>query len=120
MSYMYFVLAKGGKPDHGLRLLEMPVEWRGKAFVPTGEMQDRPAPIVDLWDMLLEEDDDHPMPPVPMPDGWELMAKFWQPSRYVPCSLEVRQHTRREAVKFMVERGVTTPEQAKRLLENMQ
>jgi hypothetical protein len=118
MSYMYLVLARGGKPDHGLRLMEIPVEWRGKAFVPSGDMQDRPAPIADLWDMLQEEGD-HPMPPVPLPDGWELMAKFWQQSRYVPCSREVCQHASREAVRFMVERGVTTPEQAKRLLENM-
>jgi len=118
MSYMYLVLARGGKPDHGLRLMEIPVEWRGKAFMPAGEMQGRPAPIADLWDMLQEEDD-YPMPSVSLPDGWELIAKFWQPSRYVPRSREVRQHARREAVKFMVERGVTTPEQARRLLEDM-
>lgn len=89
--------------------MESPVEWRGNVFVPTGEILDRPAPVADLWDMLQEEDD-HPMPPVPMPDGWERLAKFWQPSRYVPCSWEVRRHARREAVKFVMERGATTPE----------
>ena len=118
MSYMYLVLARGGNPANGLRLMNVPVEWRDGRFVVTGEPQDRPAPDTDLWCMLDEGTDDAPFDPPSPPDGWVPMTHFWQPMRHVPSSNEVRQHARREAVQRMVDLGITTPEQARKLLED--
>ena len=55
---------------------------------------------------------------VSIPDGWKILTNFWQPMRYVPSSREVRQYAHREAVKTMLELGITTPAQAQRLLES--
>lgn len=119
MSYMYLILAKDGDPNLGLRLMDVPVEWRDGAFAVTGEPQDRQASADDICQMLPDDTaDDHPMGPVNMPDGWQMIARFWQPARYVPESDEVRRHSRAEAVRHMLELGITTPEQAKRLLED--
>ena len=119
MSYMYLILAKDGDPNLGLRLMDVPVEWKDGAFIATGDVQDRPAEEGDIWDMLPDDmDDHHPMGRVPLPEGWQMLAHFWQPARYVPQSKEVRRHSRAEAVKYMLERGLTTPDQAKKLLED--
>ncbi len=119
MSYMYLVLAKDGDPNLGIRLMDVPVEWCDGRFVATGELQDRHAPDADSWGMLLGEDErDYPMQAVSIPDGWKILTNFWQPMRYVPSSREVRQYAHREAVKTMLELGITTPAQAQRLLES--
>ncbi len=119
MSYMYLILAKDGDPNLGICLMDVPVEWRDGIFVPTGEVQDRPARADDIWQMLPADDEDHyPMQSVSIPNGWLMLANFWQPGRYVPSSDEVRKYGRKEAVQFMLERGLTTPEGAKKLLEN--
>ena len=118
MSYVYLVLARGGNPANGLRLMDVPVEWRDGRFAVTGEPQDRPAPDTDLWCMLDEGTDDARFDPPSLPDGWVPMTHFWQPMRYVPSSNEIRQHARREAVQRMVDLGITTPEQARKLLED--
>jgi len=123
MSYMYLVLARGGDPARGLRLMDVPVEWRDGRFIVTGEPQDRPAPDDELWSMLEEsmledEPDDAPFDQPDPPEGWAPMTHFWQPMRYVPSSGEVRKHARREAVKKMMDLGITTPEQARKLLED--
>lgn len=120
MSYMNLLLAKGGDPKLGLRLMEVPVEWRDGRFVATGDLQDRPAPQEDLWGMLMEEGgDDYPFGSIAVPDGWTSLTHFWQPGRYVPASSEVRSQARRDAVKKMLELGLTTPEQAEKLLEGL-
>lgn len=116
MSYMYFVLARGGDPANGLRLMDVPVVWRDGRFMVTGELQDRPAPDTDLWSMLDDGPGDAPFDPPSPPDGWVRMTHFWLPMRYVPSSDEVRQHARKEAVKKMMKMGITTWEQAQRLL----
>lgn len=119
MSYMYLILAKDGDPNLGLRLMDVPVEWRDGAFVKTGELEDRPARYEDLWGMLEEPDDPgHNLPAMQLPDGWEVLSHFWQPTRYVPPSKEVRDQGVRDAVQHMRDLGLTTEEQAKRLLED--
>lgn len=118
MSYMYLVLTRGGDPSQGIRLMDVPVEWRDGGFVVTGELQDRPAPQPELLAMLGEGPDDAPLGTLATPDGWTVATRFWQPMRYTPASSEVRQHARREAVKKMLDLGITTPEQARKLLED--
>jgi len=119
MSYMYLILAKGGDPHQGLRLMDIPVAWEHGAFVPTGALEDRPATQDDLWDMLDDDDSGRvPFPFVALPDGWTLMSNFWQPARYVPQSKEVRDQGVRDAVQHMRDLGLTTDEQARRLLED--
>lgn len=118
MSYMYLILAKDGDPNLGLRLMDVPVEWRDGRFVVTGKLQDRPATDRDLWSMLDDGPADAPMDDVPVPDGWSRMTYFWQPARYVPESAEVRSQGRRDAVQKMVDLGLATPADAKRLLED--
>ena len=117
MSYMYLVLARGGDPASGLRLMDVPVEWRDGRFIVTGEPQDRPAPDTDLWAMLDDGPDDATFDPPSPPDGWVRLTHFWQPMRYVPSSGEVRKHARKKAVQKMLEMGITTWEQPQRLLE---
>lgn len=119
MSYMYLILAKDGDPKLGLRLMDVPVEWKDGAFAVTGEVHDRPAPEGDILEMLPDDmDDHHPMGHVPIPDGWQMIAHFWQPARYVPQSKEVHRHSRAEAVKYLLERGLITEEWARRRLED--
>lgn len=118
MSYMYLVLTRGGEPGRGIRLMDVPVEWRDGGFVVTGELQDRPAREADLLDMLDEGSSDPLVGTLATPEGWTVAAHFWQPMRYVPSSGEVRQHARKEAVKKMLDLGITTPEQARKLLED--
>jgi hypothetical protein len=119
MSYMYLILARGGDPNQGLRLMDIPVAWEYGAFVPTGELEDRPATQDDLWDMLDDDDSGRvPFPFVALPDGWKLMSNFWQPARYVPQSKEVNDQGVRDAVQHMRDLGMTTDEQARRLMED--
>lgn len=107
MSYVYLILAKGGDPNEGLRLMDIPAEWRDGTFVATGELQDRPAPAEDLWDMLDDgEESDCPMAPVDLPDGWECLARFWCPARYVPESREVRNQARQDAIQKLKDMGL--------------
>jgi len=119
MSYMYLILAKGGDPHQGLRLMDIPVEWRDGMFRPTGELQDRSATQGELWDMFQGDDAGlYPLPEIELPDGWQLLFNFWQPARYVPQSKEVRDQGARDAVQHMQDLGLTTDEQARRLLED--
>jgi hypothetical protein len=104
MSYMYLLLARRGDPVHGMRLMDIPVEWRAGTFIPTGELQDRPARQADLLAMRDEPDcDSDPLPPIDLPAGWTLLARFWQPSRYVPQSAEVREEGERRARAYLKE-----------------
>lgn len=119
MSYMYLILAEAGDPALGLRLMEVPVEWRDGSFVATGQALDRNATDGDIWNLLPADMDDHyPMGPVPLPEGWEMIAHFWLPTRYVPESREVASHSKREAVKYMLERGLITAKVAKQIMED--
>jgi len=119
MSYMYLILAKGGDPNQGLRLMDIPVAWEYGAFVPTGELEDRPATQDALWDMLDADDPGRaPFPYTALPDGWTLMSNFWQPARYVPQSKEVNDQGVRDAVQHMQDLGLTTDEQARRPMED--
>ena len=119
MSYMYLILAKAGDPDKVLRLMDIPVVWEYGAFVPRGRLEDRPATQEALWAMLDDEDAEHyPFPYTAIPEGWSVLSNFWQPDRYVPQSKEVRDQGVRDAVQHMQDLGLTTEEQAKRLLED--
>lgn len=119
MSYMYLVL----QPDHGgsddLLLLEVPVDWADGRFVATGPAVPRAVPDSDLHSMLHgHEDDGLPMDAVPLPEGWRLASKHWQPGRYVPSSKEVRSHAVREAVRHLLGRGLITQAFANQILED--
>lgn len=119
MSYMYLVLQSETEGDDDLLLLEVPVDWGDGQFVATGPAVPRVAPDSDLHSMLHgHEDDGLPMDTVPLPEGWRLASKHWQPGRYVPSSKEVRSHSVREAVSRMLRRGLITPEVANQILED--
>jgi hypothetical protein len=104
MSYMYLVLARRGDPVDGMRLMDIPVEWRAGTFIPTGELQDQPARQDDLLAMLDGADcDRYPLPLIDLPDGWTLLSRFWQPARYVQPSAEVREEGERRARAYLKE-----------------
>lgn len=118
MSYMYLVLRPESGDNDTLLLMEVPTEWKEGRFVPTGPSVMRYTPDSDLQSMLHGHDDTPPMDPVALPDGWLVASSVWLPTRYVPRSLEVRKHARKEAVDYMLGRGLITDAVAKQILED--
>lgn len=119
MSYVYLVLKPEAAGSDELLLMEVPVTWTPKGFIATGKPVIRYTPESDMQNMLHgHEDDGHSMEDVDVPAGWQIASRLWSPKRYVPRSQEVRQHSLRESVDYMLGRGLITPQVAKQILED--
>lgn len=125
MKYQEIIM--GRKPDADTflyRRFAVPVSMQDGRWLPAGPMREETIRFTKMAMMLADAEYDEaasdcgPLSDIAAPEGWEVLARLWLPDDYVPQSDEVTQHARKEAVKKMVDLGITTPEQARKLLED--
>lgn len=125
MKYQEIIMGQQPDADTFLyRRFAVPVSMQGGRWLPAGPMREETHRFTKMAMMLADAEYDEVtsdcglLSDIEPPDGWKVLARLWLPDDYVPQSDEVTQHARREAVKQMLDLGITTPEQAKKLLED--
>lgn len=125
MKYQEIIMGqRPSESEYHFRRFAVPVAMQDGRWLPAGTMREETHRFSKGILMLAAAEyesarsDCGPLSDIQAPDGWEVIARLWLPDDYVPQSDEVTQHARKEAVKKMLDLGITTPEQARRLLED--
>lgn len=125
MKYQEIIMGQRPSPDeYHFRRFAVPVSMQDGRWLPAGPMREETHRYPKGMLMLAAADyesaptDCGPLSDIPAPDGWEVIARLWLPDNYVPESDEVLDHGDREALRYMAERGLATPEWARKQLED--
>lgn len=125
MKYQQIIMGqRPSESEYHFRRFAAPVAMQDGRWMPAGPMREETHRFSKGILMLAAAEyesapgDCGPLSDIPAPDGWEVLARLWLPDNYVPQSDEVAQHSEREAIKHLLERGLVTEEWARRRLED--
>ena len=124
MKYQEIIMGRRPAADeYNFRRFAVPVSMQDGRWLPAGPMREETHRFTKMAMMLADAEYDEaasdcgPLSDIPAPERWEVLARLWLPDDYVPASDEVMQHSEREAIKHLLERGLITEEWARRRLE---
>lgn len=125
MKYQEIIMGQRPSVDeYHFRKFSVPVSTQDGRWLPAGPMREethrfsKMAMAVAASEYSDFTSDCGPLGDIPAPEGWDVIARLWLADNYVPQSDEVTQHSEREAIQHLLERGLITEEWGRRRLED--